>query len=68
MELLDDYDHETLDTKGNTEKETIFPTYDDYLDFIKQMCSDFESDMFAKPKDDSFHSSVNQIAQSFVYL
>ncbi|OYT10400.1 MAG: death-on-curing protein [Bacteroidetes bacterium 4572_112] len=65
LELLDDYDHETLDTKGNTEQETIFPTYDDYLDFIKQMYSEFESDVFAKPKDDSFHSSVNQIAQSF---
>ena len=65
LELLDDYDHETLDTKGNTEKETIFPTYDEYLNFIKQMYSDFESDVFAKPKDESFHSSVNQIAQSF---
>ncbi len=65
LELLDDYDHETLDTKGNTEQETIFPTYDDYLDFIKQMYSEFESDVFAKPKDESFHSSVNQIAQSF---
>jgi len=51
LELLDDYDHETLDTKGNTEQETFFPTYDDYLDFIKQMYSDFESDVFAKPKD-----------------
>ena len=65
LELLDDYDHETLDTKGNTEQETVFPTYDDYLDFIEQMYSDFESDVFAKPKDESFHSSVNQIAQSF---
>jgi len=65
LELLDDYDHETLDTKGNTEKDTVFPTYDEYLDFIKQMYSDFESDVFAKPKDESFHSSVNQIAQSF---
>ncbi len=65
LELLDDYDHETLDTKGNTEQETFFPTYDDYLDFIKQMYSDFESDVFAKPKDESFHSSINQIAQSF---
>ncbi|MCK5856001.1 MAG: virulence protein RhuM/Fic/DOC family protein [Bacteroidales bacterium] len=65
LELLDDYDHETLDTKGNTEKETIFPTYDNYLNFIEQMYSDFESDVFAKPKDESFHSSINQIAQTF---
>jgi death-on-curing family protein len=29
------------------------------------MYSDFESDLFAKPKDDSFKSSINQIAQVF---
>jgi len=61
LELLDDYDHEELDTKGNTEQETIYPKYDDYIDFITEMYSDFESDVFAKPKDDSFHSSINQI-------
>ncbi|RLD82917.1 MAG: death-on-curing protein [Bacteroidetes bacterium] len=65
LELLDDYDHEELDTKGNTEQETIYPKYDDYIDFIAEMYSDFESDVFAKPKDNSFHSSINQIRQSF---
>ena len=65
LALLDDYDHEELDTKGNTENETIFPTYDDYINFIAEMYSDFKSDVFAKPKDESFHSSINQIAQSF---
>lgn len=65
LELLDDYDHETLDKKGNTSKETFFPSYDDYMDLIKTMYSDFESDVFAKPKDDSFHSSINQIKQCF---
>ncbi len=65
LELLDDYDHEALDANGNTEKETVFPTYNDYINFIEQMYSDFESDVFAKPKDNSFHSSINQIAQTF---
>jgi len=65
LELLDDYDHEELDIKGITEKETLFPEYDEYLGFITEMYSDFESDVFAKPKDDSFHSSINQIAQIF---
>ena len=65
LELLDDYDHEELDTKGNTEQKTIFPGYNDYIIFIENMYSDFESDVFAKPKDDSFHSSINQIAQTF---
>jgi len=65
LELLDDYDHETLDAKGNTEQETLFPIYDDYIGFINDMYSDFESDVFAKPKDDSFNSSINQISQTF---
>jgi len=65
LELLDDYDHEELDTKGNTEQETHFPTYNNYIGFINEMYSDFESDVFAKPKDDSFKSSINQIAQTF---
>jgi prophage maintenance system killer protein len=65
LELLDDYDHEELDNKGITVIETVFPKVDDYLGFIAEMYSDFESDVFAKPKDESFHSSVNQIAQTF---
>jgi death-on-curing family protein len=65
LELLDDYDHEELDTKGNTQQKTTFPAYEDYMAFIREMYSDFKSDVFAKPKDDSFHSSINQIAQVF---
>jgi len=29
------------------------------------MYSDFKSDVFAQPKDDSFNSSISQIKQSF---
>ncbi len=29
------------------------------------MYSDYQSDIFAKPKDNSFHSSINQIRQTF---
>lgn len=65
LALLDDYDHETLDSKGSTKQEAVFPNYDDYIAFIKEMYSDFESDVFAKPKDDSFKSSIYQIAQTF---
>lgn len=65
LALLDDYDHEALDQKGLTQKETIYPNYKDYMDLIEQMYSDFKSYAFAKPKDDGFHSSINQIKQSF---
>jgi prophage maintenance system killer protein/prophage antirepressor-like protein len=65
LELLDDYDHETLDKKGQTLKETIFPSFDNYMNLIRKMYSEFKSDVFAKPKDDSFQSSINQIKQGF---
>lgn len=65
LELLDDYDHEALDNKGQSGRDANYPTVDDYLDLITDMQSDFESDVFAKPKDESFESSVNQIRQSF---
>ena len=65
LALLDDYDHEELDKKGITKAETIFPTFEDYISFIEEMYSDFQSDVFAKPKDNSFHSSINQIKQTF---
>ena len=65
LELLDDYDHQELDTKGKTEQETFFPKYKEYIEFIDKMYSNYESDVFAKPKDESFKSSINQIAQTF---
>jgi len=65
LELLDDYDHETLDKQGLTKQETAFPTFDEYMNLIRTMYSEFESGVFAKPKDDSFHSSINQIKQGF---
>lgn len=65
LQLLDDYDHEQLDIKGITLKDTTYPSINEYLHVIHRMKSDFESDVFAKPKDESFESSVNQIQQTF---
>lgn len=65
LALLDDYDHEQLDPKGNTVREAVYPSYEDYMKLIHNMYSEFQSDVFAKPKDEGFKSSVNQIRQSF---
>ena len=65
LTLLDDYDHETLDKKGLTCSEIKYPTAQEYWDIIEKMYSDFESDVFAKQKDNGFDSSIHQIAQSF---
>lgn len=65
LALLDDFDHEELDSNGKTFRETIYPDTKEYLEIISQMQSSFSSEVFALPKDQSFYSSVSQIAQSF---
>lgn len=65
LQLLDDYDYEQLDVKGKTVKAAKYPQVAEYLEMIRNMKSDFASDVFAKPKDDGFESSVKQIQQSF---
>ncbi len=65
LTLLDDYDHEKLDTSGLTRKETIYPSKEDYQDLITQMKDEFDSDLFAIEKDQGFDSSINQISKGF---
>jgi len=65
LNLLDDYDHEQLEAKGKTMKKAVLPEKEEYLDVIRQMQSEFSSDVFALPKDQSFESSVAQIGQIF---
>lgn len=62
LKLLDDYDHEELDTKGLSNQEAKYPTLDDYNVLINDMVTDFDSAVFGKPKDDNFDSSIHQIA------
>lgn len=63
--LLDDYDHETLDKKGNTSRETVRIGKDRYLALIESMRTEFSSTVFGVPRDTSFDSSINQIYQGF---
>ena len=65
LDLLDNFDHKTLDVKGSTQKEAVIIPVKEFLSVINQMKSEFASDVFANPKDDSFESSVNQIYQTF---
>jgi len=65
LELLDDYDHEKLDSTGITTRQAEFPDLSDYRNIIESMRRDFDSDIFGKEKDDSFQSSVAQISKGF---
>ncbi len=65
LNLLDDYDHETLDTKGIHSKAAIYPKIDDYLVLVSQMRAEFNTAVFGILKDGSFDSAIQQIGQSF---
>ena len=61
LTLLDDYDHQCLvKPKGNTSCYKI--SYKECRDIINSM--NFNSDLFGKERDGSFHSSINAIYQS----
>lgn len=65
LDLLDKFDHKTLDSKGRTKRESVKVTEEEFLKVVDKMKSEFASDVFANPKDGSFASSVNQIYQTF---
>ncbi|PHR72159.1 MAG: death-on-curing protein [Lutibacter sp.] len=65
LSLLDDYDHEELDTKGLTTIKAKYPSLEDYQKIINIMLTEFDSDVFGKEKDKSFESSVAQIEKGF---
>ena len=65
FDLLDDFDHKTLDTTGKSQKEAVVISESEFLKVINKMKSEFASDVFANPKDESFASSINQIYQTF---
>ncbi len=65
LNLLDDYDNKTLDTKGKTQRDAVVISRDEFLNVIDKMKPEFGSDVFANPKDEGFDSSINQIYQTF---
>jgi prophage maintenance system killer protein len=65
LQLLDDYDHEALDTYGNHMANPSYPSPSEYQELIKMMCSEFNSKVFGKVKDGGFDSAINQIKQGW---
>jgi death-on-curing family protein len=65
LQLLDDYDHESLDEKGKHTNGAEYPAMAEYVVLVDKMRSEFNSDVFGKEKDGGFDSAVNQIRQGF---
>ena len=64
LELLDDYDHQTMTKPGGREA-TYVLTYEECRHVIDDMKYASESDLFGNEKDDSFKGSIGAIYQSF---
>jgi death-on-curing family protein len=65
LSLLDDYDRQTLDSKGRTERPAVRIGADEYRTLIQSMEVSFASSVFGMEKDQGFDSAVGQIYQSF---
>ena len=65
LQLLDDYDHESLDSSGKHVKSTNYPSVEEYHGLIKNMRSEFNSAVFGKEKDKGFDSAISQIKKGF---
>lgn len=64
FQILDDYDHHTLvSPKG--EKDLYIIDYDECINLIHETMFTDKGDQFAIEKDESFHSSIATIYQSF---
>ena len=64
LELLDDYDHQTMKRPKGTDAAYML-TYEECRRVIDQMRFGNESDLFGHEKDDSFKGSIGNIYQSF---
>ena len=65
LTLLDDYDHERLDTKGLTLQTVKYPQRNDYQKLIDQMKAEFDSSVFGLEKDQGFESAISQISKGY---
>jgi prophage maintenance system killer protein len=65
LKLLDDYDHEALDKSGKHKRKAKYPELNEYMELVKQMSTDFKSDVFGKEKDEGFKSAITVIQQQF---
>ncbi len=64
LDLLDDYDHQCI-SKPDGSKATYVLTYEECRDVINSMSFNADSDLFGNEKDESFHSSIGAIYQTF---
>ena len=66
LDLLDDYDHQRVTVRKRSCRKSKKVSYEETLKLIDQMRIKFgHTDVFGIEKDDSLHSSLNTVMQSF---
>ena len=66
LNLLDDYDHQRVTLAKTSSRQAKAVTYDETLRLIEAMRQRFgDSEVFGKEKDQSLHSSLKAVMQSF---
>jgi len=65
LRLLDDYDQERLDVKGDTRAAVTYPSHEEYQAVIRQIRKDFGSPVFGQEQGPGFKSAVEHIRQGF---
>lgn len=64
LKILDDYDHERLDIKGLTIRETKYPTLLEYNKLVNDLKSEFDSELFGIERNKGFISAIEMISQN----
>ena len=65
LDILDSYDYQSLGIRA-TSKEYFHATYDNAMEVIRSLKAKFwGSDLFGHERDQSFHSSIGQIYQTW---
>jgi len=66
LDTLDSYDYQSLSISDTTSEDRFHATYENAMEAIRSVKEKFkESDLFGVEKDQSFHSSIGQIYQTF---
>ncbi len=66
LDTLDRYDYQQLTISDVTTEESFKATYENAMEALQQLKSQFgASDLFAREKDGSFHSTMGAIYQTF---
>ena len=66
LDLLDDYDHQRVSALKTGNKARYTLTYEEAVGIVERLREKFgDSTLFGREKDDSLHSSLNAISQTF---